>query len=154
MLTEILPSLYTVIMIEITPTVRLEENEIQIDFIRASGPGGQNVNKVATAAHLRFDVLHSPSIDPEVKNRLVKLAGSKMTEDGILIIIARRFRSQEQNKQDAIRRLVTLIQRAAIRPEVRKVTHPTITAKAARVNDKKKRGEVKKTRRFVPDEWE
>ena len=141
-------------MIDITPGIKIDENEIQFDFVRSTGPGGQNVNKVATAAQLRFDVKHTTSLDTGTKERLKKLSGSKLTEDDILIIVARRYRTQEQNRQDAINRLIALIQRAAVKPEERKATRPTLTAKAARVGDKKKRGEVKRTRRYVPEEWE
>jgi ribosome-associated protein len=141
-------------MIEITPSVRLEDSEIQLDFVRASGPGGQNVNKVATAAQLRFDVRNSPALEAEVKERLIKLAGSRMTDDGVLIIEARRYRTQEQNRFDAVQRLITLIQKALVKPKIRRATRPTLTAKAARMGDKKKRGDVKRTRRYTPEEWE
>ena len=126
-------------MIEVTPSIKIDENEIQLDFIRSSGPGGQNVNKVASAVQLRFDVRNSPSLEPEVKERLIKLAGSRMTDDGVLIIEAKRYRTQEQNRFDAIQRLVTLIQKALVKPKIRRATRPTLTAKAARVGDKKKR---------------
>jgi ribosome-associated protein len=141
-------------MIEVTPSIKIDENEIQLDFIRSSGPGGQNVNKVASAVQLRFDVRNSPSLEPEVKERLTKLAGSRVTEDGVLIIEAKRYRTQEQNRFDAIQRLVTLIQKALVKPKIRRATRPTLTAKAARVGDKKKRGDIKRTRRYVPEEWE
>lgn len=141
-------------MIEITPALSIEENEIQLDFIRASGPGGQNVNKVATSVQLRFDVRNSPSLEVDVKERLVRLAGSRVTEDGWLLIEAKRFRTQEKNRADAIQRLVTLIQQALEKPKVRKATRPTVTARAARVGDKKKHGEIKRIRRYVPDDWE
>lgn len=141
-------------MIEVTPTLKIEESEIQLDFIRASGPGGQNVNKVASSVQLRFDVRNSPSLDSDVKERLIKLAGSRMTDDGILIIEAKRYRTQEQNRFDAIQRLITLIQKALEKPKVRRATHPSLTAKAARVGDKKKHGEIKRTRRLVPKDWE
>ena len=137
-------------MIEVTSSVKIEESEIQLDFIRASGPGGQNVNKVASSVQLRFDVRNTPSLYPDVKERLIKLAGSRMTDEGILIIEAKRYRTQEQNRFDAIQRLITLIQKALEKPKVRRATRPSLTAKAARVGDKKKHGEIKRTRRFDP----
>jgi len=141
-------------MLEITSTLMLDEKEISVDFIRASGPGGQNVNKVSTAVQLRFDAANSPSLPPDVKERLIKLAGSRVTEDGILIIEAKRYRSQEKNRLDANQRLISLIQRAAEPPKKRRATRPSLTAKAARVGAKKKRGELKRTRQYNPDEWE
>jgi ribosome-associated protein len=112
------------------------------------------MNKVATAAQLRFDVRSSPSLAPDVKERLAKLAGSRMTGDGVLLIEAKRYRTQDQNRIDAIQRLVTLVQQALEKPKVRRATRPGVTAKAARVDDKKKRGETKKIRRYVPEDWE
>ncbi|MHB0987124.1 MAG: alternative ribosome rescue aminoacyl-tRNA hydrolase ArfB [Bellilinea sp.] len=141
-------------MIEITPTLALEDKELVLDFIHASGPGGQNVNKVSSAVQLRFDAANSPSLPAEVKERLTKLAGSRMTEDGILIIEAKRFRSQEKNRADAVQRLVTLIQKAAEPPKKRKPPRPSVTARAARVRAKRQRGELKRTRKYNPDEWE
>ena len=133
-------------MIEVTSSVRIDDSEIQLDFIRASGPGGQNVNKVASSVQLRFDVRNSPSLDPYVKERLVKLAGRRMTDDGILIIEAKRYRSQEQNRLDAIQRLVILIRKALERPETRKQTRPSTSARAARIDEKKRRGAIKRIR--------
>jgi len=141
-------------MIEITATVKIDESEIQLDFIHASGPGGQNVNKVATSVQLRFDVRNSPSLEPDIKERLVKLAGSRITENGILIIQAKRYRTQDQNRADAIFKLTAIIQKALNPPKVRKATRPSLTAKATRVDDKKKRGEIKRTRRINPKELE
>ncbi len=141
-------------MIEITPTVQIDESELQYDFIRASGPGGQNVNKVASSVQLRFDVCNSPSLPADVKERLIKLAGSRVTEEGVLIIEAKRYRTQEQNRYDATQRLIAWIQKALEKPKVRKLTRPSVTAKAARVGDKKKRGEIKRTRRYNPEDWE
>jgi ribosome-associated protein len=141
-------------MLEITPTLLLDESELQFDFIRSAGPGGQNVNKVATAVQLRWDVRNTAALPPEVKERLIKLAGSRVTEDGILIIEARRYRTQEQNRDDAIQRLVALVQKALEKPKVRKKTRPSVTASAARVDEKKRRGAVKRTRRYRPADWE
>jgi len=141
-------------MIELTPTLSLEEKELVFDFIRASGPGGQNVNKVSSAVQLRFDAANSSSLPAEVKERLIKLAGSRMTEDGILIIEAKRFRSQEKNRIDAVQRLVALIQKAAEPPKKRNPPRPSVTARAARVGAKRQRGELKRTRKYNPDEWE
>jgi len=99
-------------MIEVISSLKIDESEIHFDFIRASGPGGQNVNKVASSVQLRFDVRNSPSLYPDVKDRLIKLAGSRMTDEGVLLIEAKRYRTQEQNRLDAVQRLVSLIQQA------------------------------------------
>jgi ribosome-associated protein len=141
-------------VIEITPSVKIEESELQLDFVRASGPGGQNVNKVATSVQLRFDVRSSPSLEADVKERLIKLAGSRVTENGVLIIEAKRYRTQEQNRLDAIQRLVVLIQKALEKPKLRKKTRPSITSSAARVDEKKRRGAVKRTRKYTSQDWE
>jgi len=141
-------------MIEITSTIQIDENELHLDLVHASGPGGQNVNKVATAVQLRLDVRNSPSLAPDVKERLLKLAGSRATDDGVLVIEAKRFRTQEQNRLDALQRLINLVQKAAVKPRLRRATRPTLTAKAARVDSKKRRGQVKRTRRFNPEDWE
>lgn len=133
-------------MIEITPALQIDERDIQIEFVRAAGPGGQNVNKVATAAQLRFDV-HASAVPEEVKARLMHLAGNRITHEGILLIEARRFRTQEQNRQDAIQRLAALLRKALVEPKKRKKTKPTQASKEARIKEKKRRGEIKKRRR-------
>ncbi len=122
------------------------EQEIQLEFIRGSGPGGQNVNKVATAAQLRFDVLNSPSLAADVKMRLVKLAGKRMTETGVLVIEAGRFRTQEKNREDAISRLNELVKKASEKPKARHKTKPTKASQEERLKRKKKRGDIKKKR--------
>ncbi len=132
-------------MIEITPSLQIDERELQIDFIRASGPGGQNVNKVATAVQLRFDARAS-SLPQEVRERLFHLAGKRVTDDGVLVIEARRFRTQEQNREDALQRFVELVRKALVRPRARKKTKPSQAAREARLKEKKKRGEIKKFR--------
>ncbi|MEJ5223476.1 MAG: alternative ribosome rescue aminoacyl-tRNA hydrolase ArfB [Anaerolineales bacterium] len=139
---------------EIAPSIHLEESELAFDFIRASGPGGQNVNKVATAVQLRFNVARSTSLAEDVKARLVKLAGARITQEGILVIEAKNFRTQEGNRLEAIRRLAALIAKAQIAPKTRRPTRPGSTAKAARVGAKKRRGEIKRTRRYIPEDWE
>lgn len=141
-------------MVGVPPNVKIDESELHFEFIRASGPGGQNVNKVATSVQLRFDVRNSPSLEAEVKERLIRLAGGRMTEEGVLVIEAKRYRTQEQNRYDAVQRLAALIQKAQEKPKARKATRPSVTAKAARLGAKKKRGEIKRTRRYIPEIWE
>ena len=136
-------------MIRVTPTISIDEKEIQQEFVRASGPGGQNVNKVATAAQLRFDVRNSPSLPDDVRERLIRLAGRRVTEQGILIIDARRFRTQERNRQDSIDRLLVLIRKAARKPKPRHRTRPTLASKGRRLDEKRRRAGIKRTRRPV-----
>ncbi|MFQ5846580.1 MAG: alternative ribosome rescue aminoacyl-tRNA hydrolase ArfB [Candidatus Methylomirabilales bacterium] len=137
-------------MIHITRAIAIDESEIQQRFIRASGPGGQHVNKVATAVQLRFDVGKSPSLAHEVRHRLIRLAGRRITRDGVLIIDARRFRTRERNRQDAIGRLVALVRQAAEKPTPRRKTRPTRASKERRLATKRRRGGTKRTRRSVP----
>ena len=139
-------------MIEITNTISLSENELEFSFVRASGPGGQNVNKVATAVQLRFNLPSNKSLPSEVKERLQKLAGKKLNSDGTIIIDARRFRSQERNKQDVINRLVTLIKKSIEKPKPRKKTKPTKAAKLKRLESKRKKGDLKKSRTVMKRE--
>ena len=134
-------------MIAIPPHIELDEAELEFSFIRASGPGGQNVNKVATAVQMRFDARLSPSLPNDVSTRLQKLAGSRLTNDGVIVITANRFRTQERNKADAIDRLVELIAKAAQPPPPpRKKTKPSKAAKAKRVDSKVRRGAIKAMR--------
>jgi len=128
------------------------DSEIQLEYIRASGPGGQNVNKVATAVQLRFDIFHSPSLASDTKGRLILLAGKRVNADGVLILESKRFRTQEQNREDAIAKFYELIQKASIKPKVRKKTKVTKASKEKRLSEKKKRGEIKKFRGKVSGE--
>ena len=136
-------------MIKIAPGVSLDDSELRFDFVRSSGPGGQNVNKVSTAAQLRFDVVGSPNLNKAHKERLVKLAGRRMTSEGVLIIQAGSYRSQEKNREDALRRLSQLIRKASHVPRQRKKTKPTLASKAKRLETKKRRSKVKQMRKPV-----
>ncbi len=141
-------------MIRITSNISLDENELEEHFIRSSGPGGQNVNKVSTAVQLRFDVAGSASLPEDVRRRLIQLAGRRVTEQGVLLIEAKRFRRQERNRQDALDRLIQLIRRAAKRPKKRRKTTPTPAARRRRLQTKKLRSQTKRLRRSVGPETE
>ena len=132
-------------MIEITPTLNIDERELSFDYVRASGPGGQNVNKVATAVQLRFDV-NASSLPEVVKGRLHHLAGKRMTSEGVLMIEAKRFRTQEQNRFDATERFIELVKKASVRPKARRKTKPTAASKQKRLQAKKQRGRIKQVR--------
>jgi ribosome-associated protein len=138
-------------MIRITDTIAIDEREIDERFIRASGPGGQNVNKVATAVQLRFDVRHSPSLADAVRARLERLAGSRLTKEGVLVITAQRHRTQERNREDALERLIELVRRAAVAPTPRRKTRPTAAARARRLASKKRRSGIKGLRQARPE---
>ena len=139
-------------MIPVTKRIHLAEDELTFAFTRSSGPGGQNVNKVATAVQLRFDAAGSPSLPEHVRKRLARLAGRRISNDGILIIEARRFRTRERNRQDALERLVALIRKAARPEKVRRPTRPTKASREARLEEKKRRGKVKKLRKTDAEE--
>jgi ribosome-associated protein len=132
-------------MLEITPSFFMDERELHFEYIRASGPGGQNVNKVATAVQMRFDITNSP-LASDIKGRLIRLAGNRVNTDGVLMIEAKRFRTQEQNREDAIQRFVELIRKALVKPKPRKKTKPSAASKAKRLKSKKIKGEVKRLR--------
>ena len=137
-------------MIEITDDIAIDRSEIEESFIRAGGPGGQNVNKVSSAVQLRFDLRHSPSLPDEVRARAERLAGRRLTKDGVLVITANRFRAQERNRDDALARLVDLLRKAAERPTPRRPTRPSAGAKKRRLADKTRRGVLKKLRGDLP----
>lgn len=133
-------------MIQVTPSIAIDDSEIEESFVRASGPGGQNVNKVSTAVELRFDVRRSASLPNEVAIRLMKLAGSRLTQDGVIVITAQEHRSQSRNREEALARLAELIRQAEVRPKVRRATRPTKASKERRLASKERRSSVKSGR--------
>jgi len=139
-------------MIHINNHIAIDDNEIAESFIRASGPGGQNVNKLATAVQLRFDIRRSPSLSDEVRARLERLAGRRLTRDGVLVITAQRYRTQERNREDALTRLIELVRAAAVRPTPRRPTRPTLGSKVRRLEGKRRRGGIKALRSAKPAE--
>ena len=138
-------------MIQINNWLSVDEKEIIETFQRASGPGGQNVNKVSSAVQLRFDVDHSPNLPPDVAERLKKLGGRRMTNDGVLVLNAQRFRTQERNRADALERLIELIREACIRPVLRRATRPSLGSQRRRLDEKKIRSNVKSLRQKAPE---
>lgn len=138
-------------MIRVTDQIQIDEGEIEESFIRSSGPGGQNVNKVSSAVQLRFDIRHSPSLPAEVRRRAERLAGRRLTNDGVIVLVAQQHRSQERNREDALARLVELLREATIRPKPRTPTRPTLASKKRRLESKTRRAKVKR-HRAAPDE--
>ena len=137
-------------MIQVTSSISIDERELEERFIRASGPGGQNVNKLSTAVQLRFDVRRSPSLPAGARARLERLAGQRLTRDGVLVITAQRHRTQERNRQDALDRLIELIRRAAVPPVPRRPTRPTAGSRERRLQSKKQRSNIKGLRQGKP----
>ena len=133
--------------IQVNDRIAIEENEVRLEFVRASGPGGQNVNKVATAVKLYFDIERSPGLPPAMKLRLRSLAGRRVSRDGVLLLDARRFRTQEANRRDALERLLALLRQAAVAPRPRRPTRPSVASRVRRLEEKRQRGAVKQSRR-------
>ena len=140
-------------MIRVTNHISIDESELEESFVRSSGPGGQNVNKLSTAVQLRFDVRHSPSLPNDVAVRLMRLSGKRMTKDGVLVIIAQNHRTQERNRAEALDRLIALIRQAAVRPTPRRATKPTKASRERRIEHKKRRSTIKGLRRRKPS-WD
>jgi ribosome-associated protein len=138
-------------MIRVTDQIQIEESEIEESFVRSSGPGGQNVNKVSSAVQLRFDIRHSPSLPAEVRRRAERLAGKRLTKEGVIVLIAQSHRAQERNRADALERLLELLREATIRPKPRRPTRPTLASKKRRLESKTRRATVKR-HRGTPDE--
>ena len=136
-------------MIRVTPTIAIDKKDIQEGFVRSSGPGGQNVNKVSSAVQLRFDVQNTSSLPEDIRRRLIAIAGHRMTETGVLIIDARRFRSQDRNREDAMDRLLRLIRQAVEKPTYRRFTQTPFTARRRRLEIKRRRGATKRLRRRI-----
>jgi ribosome-associated protein len=128
------------------PVSRIRPEEVHLEFVRASGPGGQNVNKVATSVQLRFNIRDSQSLAPEVRERLLRIAGKRVNSSGELIIEARRFRTQQRNREDAMERLLHMVEKASMQPKIRHKSRPTVASKLRRLHDKKKRADIKKHR--------
>ena len=139
-------------MIPITPTLSIDDSEVEERFVRASGPGGQNVNKVASAVELRFDAARSRALSPDVLQRLRAIAGARMTDEGVVVIDARRHRTQHQNREDARNRLAALIREALVRPKKRRKSRPTAASKERRMASKRRKSEVKRGRGKISGE--
>src|SRR5689334_9757974 len=137
-------------MIRITDSISIDDSELEESFVRSSGPGGQNVNKLSTAVQLRFDVRRSPSLPNDVAVRLMRIAGKRMTKDGVLVLIAQNHRTQERNRAEALERLVAMVQEAAVRPIPRRPTKPTRAARQERIESKKRRSGIKRLRQSKP----